>query len=102
MWVETLGAFILGLLFGSFGNVVIFRYPKGLNIALPRSRCPQCHTAIAWYDNIPLLSWLILRGRCRKCQAPISWRYPAVELITGLLFAALIFRYGISWLTLEY
>ena len=104
MWVELLiFVFIFGLLWGSFANVVIYRYPKGENVAFPRSRCPKCETPIAWYDNIPLLSWVILRGRCRKCKTPISWRYPAVELLTGLCFGAAIFyRYGFSWLTLEY
>ena len=83
-------------------NVVIYRQPKGLNVAFPRSRCPQCSTPIAWYDNVPVLSWLILRGRCRKCKTPISIQYPIVELITGLLFAAIFYHYAFSWLTLEY
>ena len=85
---ETALVFIFGLLWGSFANVVIYRYPKGESVVLPRSRCPQCKNPIAWYDNIPLISWLVLRGRCRKCGGRISWRYPLVELLTGCLFAA--------------
>ena len=94
--------FVLGLLFGSFGNVVILRVPKKLSVVHPRSRCPKCQTPIAWFDNVPVLSWLFLRGRCRACDAPISWRYPAFELLTGLVFAGLFARYGYSWLTFEY
>ena len=75
---------LLGLLFGSFLNVCIARIPKGESIVRPGSRCPHCGVAIRWYDNIPLLSWALLRGRCRSCKAPISWQYPAVELAAGL------------------
>lgn len=78
--------FLLGLIFGSFLNVCISRLPKGESIIHPRSRCPQCRAAIRWYDNIPVLSWLILRGRCRDCHASIPWRYPTVEIATGLWF----------------
>jgi leader peptidase (prepilin peptidase)/N-methyltransferase len=78
----------LGAIIGSFLNVVIFRLPREESIVFPNSRCPQCSTAIHAYDNIPVLSYLILRGRCRKCSAPISARYPAVEALCGLLFAA--------------
>jgi leader peptidase (prepilin peptidase) / N-methyltransferase len=76
--------FLLGLLFGSFLNVCISRLPAHQSIVHPRSRCPHCAHTIRWYDNIPLLSWLLLRARCRDCKARISWRYPAVELFTGL------------------
>lgn len=100
--VETLLASLYGLLLGSFANVVIYRLPKGESVVRPRSRCPKCGTQVAWYDNIPVLSWILLKAKCRKCAAPISWRYPLVELITGGLFAAIVWRYGISWLTLEY
>lgn len=79
---------VLGLVIGSFLNVVIYRVPRGLSIAHPPSACPQCHTPIAPRDNIPVLSWLLLRGRCRKCAEPISARYPLVEAGTGLAFAA--------------
>jgi leader peptidase (prepilin peptidase)/N-methyltransferase len=84
-----LPAFLLGLLFGSFLNVCISRLPDHRSISKPRSHCPNCLTTIRWYDNIPLLSWLILRARCRNCKMPITWRYPAVELATGIWFAVI-------------
>jgi leader peptidase (prepilin peptidase) / N-methyltransferase len=86
-------AFILGLLFGSFLNVCISRLPKHESIVHPRSRCPQCGAAIRWYDNIPLLSWVVLQGRCRDCKQAIPWRYPLVELAMGLwlLYAVKLF-----------
>ncbi len=76
---------LLGLALGSFLNVVITRLPQGEQIWAGRSRCPFCQTIIAWYDNLPLLSYLMLRGRCRACGTPIPWRYPLVELAGGLL-----------------
>jgi len=79
-----LPAFFLGLLFGSFLNVCISRLPEHLSLSKPRSHCPHCQHTIAWYDNIPLLSWILLRARCRHCKQPISWRYPAVELSFAL------------------
>jgi leader peptidase (prepilin peptidase)/N-methyltransferase len=82
-----IASFLLGLLFGSFLNVCISRLPVHRSINKPRSHCPNCLATIRWYDNIPLLSWLLLRARCRQCKQPISWRYPAVELATGLWFA---------------
>ena len=85
-------AFILGLIFGSFLNVCIARLPKHESVVTPRSRCPQCGAPIRWYDNIPLLSFLLLRGRCRSCQQTIPWRYPLVELAVGLWFAVVVFR----------
>jgi leader peptidase (prepilin peptidase)/N-methyltransferase len=94
-----LAAFIfgLGLIVGSFLNVVIARVPAGQSIVHPRSRCPHCGHALAWFENIPLLSWLVLGARCRGCRAPISMRYPAVELLTGLLFFACWARFGLTW-----
>ncbi len=86
--LEALG-FLLGLLFGSFLNVCIARLPRHESIVTPRSRCPRCGHSIRWFDNLPLLSWLVLRGRCRDCQQPIPWRYPAVECATALWFAVL-------------
>jgi leader peptidase (prepilin peptidase)/N-methyltransferase len=80
--------FVVGLLFGSFLNVCISRLPQHESIVHPRSRCPECKAPIRWYDNIPLLSWVLLRGRCRDCGMGISWRYPAVELATGFLFSS--------------
>jgi leader peptidase (prepilin peptidase) / N-methyltransferase len=82
---------ILGLCVGSFLNVVIARIPEGRNIVFPGSACPRCGKPIAWYDNLPVLSYALLRGRCRNCRESISWRYPAVEITCGILFA-LAFR----------
>jgi leader peptidase (prepilin peptidase)/N-methyltransferase len=90
-------AFIVGAVLGSFLNVVISRLPEGLSVVRPRSRCPRCQTQIAWYDNIPLVSWILLRARCRHCGAPIPLRYFLVELLMGALSAALVVRFGLSW-----
>ena len=89
--------FLFGLVFGSFLNVCIYRLPRQMSVVSPRSACPRCHQPIAGYDNIPVLSWLLLRGRCRHCQAPISFRYAAVELLTGLLFLACYLRLDSRW-----
>jgi leader peptidase (prepilin peptidase)/N-methyltransferase len=86
--------FLFGLVIGSFLNVVIARVPEGRSVARPPSACPACGGSIRWYDNIPVLSWLWLRARCRSCQAAISWRYPAVELVTAVLFALAAQRFG--------
>jgi leader peptidase (prepilin peptidase)/N-methyltransferase len=83
-----------GLIVGSFLNVVVHRVPLGLSIVSPRSRCPRCETQIAARDNVPILSWLILRGACRHCGARISPRYPLVELLTGVLFVLMAWRFG--------
>lgn len=80
--------FLFGLVFGSFLNVCIYRMPRDLSVVKPRSACPACGKPIAFYDNIPVLSWIILRGKCRHCKAPISPRYAAVELLTGMFFVA--------------
>lgn len=85
-------AFLIGLLFGSFLNVCIARLPRGESIVKPSSRCPNCDHTIRWYDNIPLLSWLILKVRCRDCGEKIPWQYPTVELVTALWFAFVVFR----------
>ena len=89
-------SFFLGATIGSFLNVVIYRMPRGLNIVRPRSRCPVCATPVALRDNIPVLSWLLLRGRCRCCAAPISPRYLLVEIAVGLLFVALLYAEVLS------
>ena len=80
----------LGLLFGSFSNVVIYRLPRGENLAFPASHCTSCGAPIRAFDNLPLFGWLLLRGRARCCKAPISGRYPLVELLGGLLGGTLI------------
>jgi leader peptidase (prepilin peptidase)/N-methyltransferase len=87
-------ALLLGLVIGSFLNVCIVRIPHGESIVRPASHCVGCGRAIRPYDNIPLVSWLVLRGRCRSCKTPISWMYPVVELATGLLFLACAVMFG--------
>ncbi|NOR73492.1 MAG: prepilin peptidase, partial [Mariprofundaceae bacterium] len=87
---------LFGLLFGSFSNVCVHRIPLQISIVSPRSRCPACEHEIAWYDNIPLVSWLMLSGKCRSCRAPISIRYPALELFMGLSWAGLAWKFGWS------
>ena len=87
---------LLGLVIGSCLNVVAYRVPRSESIVRPRSRCPSCAAEISAADNIPVLSWLALRGRCRHCDAPISIRYPAVEIVTAALFALATFRFGAS------
>ncbi len=87
-------AFLFGLVLGSFLNVCIHRIPEGTSIVHPPSSCPSCGERVRFYDNVPLLSYLLLRGRCRRCAAPISLRYPVVELATGLLSLALVLRHG--------
>src|SRR5256885_10401177 len=94
--------FVLGLVFGSFLNVCIYRLPLGLSVIRPGSACPQCHESIPFYDNIPVLSWLILGGRCRRCKARISPRYLAVELLTGALFLLCCLNFGFTLAALKY
>lgn len=88
---------ILGLAVGSFLNVVIHRVPDGASLLRPSSSCPGCGARIAPRDNVPVVSWLLLRGRCRRCAAPISARYPAVEILTGVLFVLVTLRLGATW-----
>jgi leader peptidase (prepilin peptidase)/N-methyltransferase len=88
------GSGVLGLLVGSFLNVVVARIPEGRSVTRPRSACPGCATPIAARDNVPLLSWVLLRGRCRHCREPISRRYPAVEASTAALWVAVALRFG--------
>ncbi len=87
---------VLGLIVGSYLNVVIYRLPRGISTVLPRSRCPGCGAAIRARDNVPVFSYLLLRGRCRSCGTKISWRYPLVEAATALLFVACLFRFGLT------
>ena len=90
-------AFFPALAIGSFLNVVAARVPLKRSVAAGRSACMSCGAQIAWYDNVPLVSWLLLRGRCRRCGARIGWVYPAVELSTALLVAGCFWRFGVSW-----
>jgi leader peptidase (prepilin peptidase)/N-methyltransferase len=92
--VTLTGLGLLGLVVGSFLNVVIHRVPEGLSLWRPGSACPACAHPVRAYDNVPVLSWLVLRGRCRDCRAPISPRYPAVELATAALFVAVGLEFG--------
>src|SRR5271155_2046012 len=94
--------FLLGLAFGSFLNVCIYRLPLGLSVVAPRSACPRCKRPIAFYDNVPVVSWLLLRGRCRHCKAGISPRYLLVELLTGALFLSCYAYFGLSLATSKY
>lgn len=93
----TIVVFAVGLVLGSFLNVCIYRLPLGESVVSPGSRCPRCHAPVRAWQNVPVLSWLVLRARCASCGAPISWRYPAVEGITGLLGVALWRGFGPSW-----
>jgi leader peptidase (prepilin peptidase)/N-methyltransferase len=90
-------AAVLGLAIGSFLNVVIWRVPRGESVLRPPSACPLCGHRIRARDNVPILGWLLLRGRCRDCHNPISVRYPLVEAATGVLFAAIAARSGLDW-----
>src|SRR5262249_54272442 len=89
-------ALVLALVIGSFLNVVIIRLPEGGSFVTPRSRCPNCKELIHWYDNIPILSYLVLRGRCRRCKKQISGRYPVIEALTGIIGALLYLKFGLT------
>jgi len=95
-------SFVFGLLFGSFLNVCIHRIPRGESVVFPSSACPVCHKEIKPYDNVPVLSWLILRGRCRNCRTPITPRYATVELLTAFLFLSCYWRFGLSLATVKF
>ncbi|MDT8376154.1 MAG: prepilin peptidase [Mariprofundaceae bacterium] len=95
-WFLVFASGLFGLLFGSFSNVCVHRLPLRISIVSPRSRCPVCEHEIAWYDNIPLVSWLLLGGKCRNCRAPIAIRYPLLELLMGLSWAGLAWKFGWS------
>jgi leader peptidase (prepilin peptidase)/N-methyltransferase len=97
LWLSILLVVALGAIIGSFLNVVIHRLPREESIVFPNSRCPACATAIKAYDNIPIISWVVLRGKCRSCSSPISARYPGVELLTGIMFGAVFLRDGFSY-----
>src|SRR5580692_13178185 len=101
-WFWAVCFFAFGCIVGSFLNVCIHRMPRGLSIISPPSHCPHCKYSIPWYLNVPLLTWLVLRGRCKNCGAPISARYFIVELLTGMLFLGCWLRFGhhSPWLAL--
>jgi leader peptidase (prepilin peptidase)/N-methyltransferase len=101
LWIDGYVLFI-GMCVGSFLNVCIYRLPEGASIVRPPSACPKCGASIRWYDNIPVISYLLLRGRCRGCRAPISIRYPLVELVTGLFAVATWLQFGPHPATLIY
>ena len=96
-WVVIAGASLLGLFIGSFLNVVIWRVPRGESVVQPPSHCPSCDRELGVVDLVPVLSWVALRGRCRTCKASVSARYPLVELLTGVLFGGMAWRFGWSW-----
>src|SRR5581483_93007 len=100
--LEVALAFLAGLLIGSFLNVCVYRLPRDLSVVRPRSYCPQCEKPVAWYDNIPVASYLILGGRCRHCKAKIPLRYLLVELATGAAFAICVLGLGLTLAALKY
>jgi len=91
-----LSAFVVGACFGSFLNVCIARWPLELSVVRPRSRCPRCERQIRWFENIPVLSWLLLRGQCAGCALPISVQYPLIEVIVGLGWTAAVYHFGVT------
>lgn len=93
-WFPAAVAGLFGLTIGSFLNVCSLRWPEDRSVVSPRSHCTRCDSVIAWYDNVPVLSWLVLRGRCRQCSEPVSVQYPLVELATGLVWAGLFWFQG--------
>ena len=95
-WLLWSYAALVGACVGSFLNVCVYRLPEGLSVVRPRSRCPSCETPIAWYDNLPIVSYFLLRGRCRSCGARYSVQYAIVELVTALLWLAAVVRYGVT------
>jgi leader peptidase (prepilin peptidase)/N-methyltransferase len=100
--IEIILIFILGLIVGSFSNVCIYRIPRNESIIFPASHCPKCRSNISLKDNIPLLSYILLKGRCRNCKSKISIRYPVVELLTGLIYLIIYLIYGLSIQSLIY
>lgn len=97
MTASLLAVFVIGLFIGSFLNVCIYRLPRGESVVWPGSRCPSCHQPVAPYDNVPVLSYLLLLGKCRRCKTPISIQYPLVELLNGLAYALVLWRFGLTW-----
>lgn len=101
MMLLVLTCGLLGLIFGSFANVCVYRIPRHESVVFPGSHCPQCGHDIDWYDNIPILSWLWLKGQCRHCGGAISWRYPLLELVMGLSWAAMAWHFGPTQVLLQ-
>ncbi len=99
--IATAIAFLLGLCVGSFLNVCVARWPADLSVIRPRSRCPDCGHQLAWFENVPVISWLVLRARCRCCDEPISAIYPIGEMLVGLMWAACVARWGPSFTALR-
>jgi leader peptidase (prepilin peptidase) / N-methyltransferase len=97
----AVAAAVYGLLVGSFLNVCIFRLPRDMSVVTPRSRCARCNRYLAWYENVPVVSWVVLRGRCRTCGERISWMYPLVEVCTAIVFVAIYLLYGVTLLGLS-
>lgn len=100
IWGLYVWVFVLGACFGSFANVIIHRWPREKNLVSP-SQCPQCHHKIPFYENVPILSWFFLQGRCSRCKTLISWMYPGVECLTGFIFVCIFDITGISLTTLD-
>jgi len=99
-WIASFGV-IFGLIIGSFLNAVIYRLPRAVSVSKPRSFCPKCESLIPWYRNIPVISWIMLGGRCGDCRERISIRYPLVELAVAVLFGVAVYRWGVSWSALS-
>jgi len=97
LWLSLTYIAFVGACVGSFLNVVVARLPAGLSVVRPRSRCPGCESTIAWYDNLPIVSWVWLRARCRSCGTAIAFRYPLVELLTAAIWVAVWSRFGWTW-----
>jgi len=95
-WLMIAAVALVGLCVGSFLNVCIYRLPRRESVAWPASRCTTCNRALAWYENVPVVSWIVLRGQCRTCRAPVSWMYPIVEIVTALTFVSGYVLYGVS------
>jgi leader peptidase (prepilin peptidase)/N-methyltransferase len=99
--IEAVFAGLFGLLIGSFLNVCIYRIPNDLSVVGPRSFCPTCRSQVAWFDNVPVLTWIFLRGRCRHCSTWIPVRYPIVEALTGVIFFAAVYAHGLTLLAFK-
>ena len=99
-WLELLTITVFGLCIGRFLNVCAYRLPLGESVAHPRSRCTSCGRMLTWFDNLPVVSWVVLGGRCRTCKNPVAWMYPAVEIVTALVFVVTYLTYGLTLLSL--